>query len=282
MAHQFFPNFVTEEMFKNLLIVIVLDLEKPETIVESFVEWICFINTSLMTKFSDLEVGLRNEAQENFEKSIVRNKLIFANPNENEVLDPAVLMENMDMDSFLGLPLMIVANKSDALLNLSEADSNYVQFTLRSLAVKYGASLIFTSPKQNINLKTLYNYLAYIMLHNDTVLPKVDLLKAHEVFIPMGFDNQEHLDQEFAEFKNSSLKKKKAAANETAQVVEEVEEIVEPAEFFKNLKENKLIYFNPEKDGLGEQIQRRGTMNTRRSIFEQPKNRILEVIGGKK
>lgn len=270
-------------MFRNLLIVIVLDLERPETIVESFVEWICFINTSLMTKFSDLDVNIRNDAQTNFEKSIVRNKVIFANPSENETLDPQALMEAMDMDAFLGLPLMIIANKSDGLATLSEAASNYVQFTLRSLAVKYGASLIYTSPKTNINMKTLYSYLGYIMLHSDAGLPRVELTDITKLFLPMGFDTQENLDKEFADSKQFALKKNFAPSSDKGQVAEEVEEIVEPEEFFKNLKENKLIYYNPEKDGMMDGQARRNTaMGGRKSIFEQPRAKIMEVIERKK
>jgi hypothetical protein len=269
-------------MFKNLLIVIVVDLERSESIYPSFSEWLTFINATIIHKFSELEVSLSNEVKTHFEKSIVRHRVMFANPNENEVVDPAIYLESMNVDSFLGLPLLIVANKADALASLSEEDSHYVQHSLRRLAVKYGASLIYTSAKQNVNLKTLYNYLGYIMLHNDTVLPKVDISRPNEIFVPLGFDTIENLEQEFPDFNNYFLKKKRVLGSQANQAQEEAEEIVEPADFFKNLKDGKLMYYNPDKDNLGPDTARRTTVgNQRRSIFEQPRSRILEVIGGK-
>ena len=269
-------------MFKNLMVVIVIDLEKPETIVESFVEWICYINTSLMTKFSDLEPKIREEAQAHFERSIIRNKMIFSTLTDNELADPALLMENLDMDAFLGLPLMIIANKSDAVQSLSLQGYNYVQYTLRTLAVKYGASLIFTSSKQNGNLKNLYAYLSYIMLNNENVKLEADL-KPEKFFVPMSFDQQEDLEKEFSDSKNFSLKKKGFGSVDKSRQGDETEEIIEPLEFLKGFKEGKILYFNAEKDILGGDMSRKITMQiTKKSIFEQPKTKILEVIEKKK
>lgn len=269
-------------MFKNLLIAIVIDLEKPETIVESFVDWICFINTSLMTKFADLDPRIRDEARSNFERAIVQNKLLFSNTNENENLDAALIMENMNMDSFLGLPLMIIANKSDSVSTTNLQASNYIQYTLRSLAVKHGASLIFSSSKQPASLKTMNNYLSYIMLQNDLV--KLEpILRFESLFIPMGFDHQEDLDKEFADSKGFNLKKKGSSAPEKANANDEIEEIIEPMEFLKGLKENKILYYNPEKDNFNsEQPRKKTELNNRKSIFEKPTAKILEIIDKKK
>ena len=46
-------------MFKNLIISIVVDLDKPEMITENFVNWISFINNNLMSCVSDLDSDIR-------------------------------------------------------------------------------------------------------------------------------------------------------------------------------------------------------------------------------
>lgn len=61
-------------------------------------------------------------------------------------------------------------------------------YHLRKFCVKYGASLVYTSIKNNSNLNTLYEY----VLHRAYKMPlrfKAETINEEAIFIPFGSDN---------------------------------------------------------------------------------------------
>lgn len=52
-------QFFTSDMFKNLVIVICLDLNKPQNLVESFNEWIRFIKTTIHKYLEEIDPDSR-------------------------------------------------------------------------------------------------------------------------------------------------------------------------------------------------------------------------------
>jgi hypothetical protein len=60
-------EFFNEEMFKNLVVVIALDLERPHHLRESFEQWNRFINESIGSIISEIDVSKRKKILENFE-----------------------------------------------------------------------------------------------------------------------------------------------------------------------------------------------------------------------
>ncbi len=64
--YEFMKDFFTKEMFKNLLIVINLDLEKPETLESDCKDWMNFINSSIREVLERIDVVSRDRIFLNF------------------------------------------------------------------------------------------------------------------------------------------------------------------------------------------------------------------------
>lgn len=55
------------EMFKNLLVVICLDLNRPENLVKSFLEWYDYIFKTFKEYLGELDISSRNRIIGHFE-----------------------------------------------------------------------------------------------------------------------------------------------------------------------------------------------------------------------
>ena len=65
-----------------------------------------------------------------------------------------------DIFSF-GIPFLIIGNKSDSLVKIKDEKAlDYIQFTLRNFALKYGASVMFTSTSSGTNVNCLVDFLS--------------------------------------------------------------------------------------------------------------------------
>ena len=86
-----------------------------------------------------------------------------------------------------------MAHKSD-FIELNEKNRNWeqkfeaIQYFLRTFAINYGASLIFTSCKSQNNLVLLYEFILH-KLYNFPLLHKADPNNRENIFIPVGSDD---------------------------------------------------------------------------------------------
>lgn len=65
---------------------------------------------------------------------------------------------------------MIVANKCDLLVDSNDDKKiNYILYTLRSLALKYSASLILASGKYSKTLQNVTDFISYTTMDIDEV-----------------------------------------------------------------------------------------------------------------
>lgn len=226
-----FKQFLNEEVMKNLMIMLVLDLDRPESLTENFVSWISFINENLMSYIANLDVKVRGNLKSRFEYNIQRNRLIISPETDPTKTD-------FEPELTFGIPLMIVGNKSDALDSFNNIEAiETVQYTLRSLAMRYGASVIYTSPKMNSNVQTLTDYLAATMLgKNETSL--TPNLSSELLFIPSSFDQDKAaLDETFKETGNYVFEKKTERPKEERPDEEETVKSVQ--EFLADLRDHK-------------------------------------------
>ena len=268
-------------MIKNLSLMIVVDLEHPEGIRESFFNWISFINSTLMNYISDLDPDLRNALRARFEKVFARNKLIYSATAENETNEVNMAEEAMDFDFSLNVPILIVGNKSDMLDNLEPKAIDSIQYILRSFAVKYGASVMYASSKSNSNLDTLANYLSYTLLDDDKIKLRVDVSN-DKLFIPLGFDHAEDLENDFPESRNFTfMKKRENKANKPPDKNDtDADDIIDPDEFLKGLKDGKGFYMQPSRSQPITNPTPRGSGQppVRESIFKKPTDRIIQIL----
>merc|ERR1719410_3206793 len=94
----------------------------------------------------------------------------------------------------LGLDLIVVVNKTDYMVDL-EKDYDYkdehfdfIQQAVRKFCLQYGASLFYTSVKEDKNCDLLYKYLVHRIYHFPFKTPAL-VVEKDAVFIPAGWDS---------------------------------------------------------------------------------------------
>ncbi|KAG1462702.1 hypothetical protein G6F56_005455 [Rhizopus delemar] len=100
----------------------------------------------------------------------------------------------------VGLPVIIVCSKSDAMNTLEQTHDykedqfDYIQQTLRSICMKYGAALFYTSSYQPYTYHHLREYILHRLLSNQNgkTYPfhaKAQVVERDTVFVPSGWDS---------------------------------------------------------------------------------------------
>ena len=183
--------------------LIVVDLSNRTEIMNSLKMWTKFIYenfSKLLLKFdyekqTKLKTALENvfklyeEPQFDEEGKLKKEEL---NEEQRNLKLEAPLKEGV-LKSNCGVPIIFIVNKTDA---LSEADDKYLidqqsEFILkhvRELAIEFGASIIYTSGKMNINIELLYQYIGH-RLFDFPLIKKPNLIEKDSYFIPAGFDS---------------------------------------------------------------------------------------------
>eukprot|EP00088_Acartia_fossae_P008150 TRINITY_DN1386_c0_g1_i1.p1 TRINITY_DN1386_c0_g1~~TRINITY_DN1386_c0_g1_i1.p1 ORF type:complete len:527 (-),score=120.22 TRINITY_DN1386_c0_g1_i1:948-2528(-) len=98
----------------------------------------------------------------------------------------------------LGLDLIVVVTKTDYMTEL-EKDYDYkdehfdfIQQAVRKFCLQYGASLFYTSVKEDKNCDLLYKYLVHRIYHFPFKTPAL-VVEKDAVFIPAGWDNDKKI-----------------------------------------------------------------------------------------
>ena len=86
-----------------------------------------------------------------------------------------------------GVPLGIIVNKADIPFAKFEEKTEFILKHIRKMAINYGATVVYTSSKNNNNITVLYDYLLYILLDYD-LSHKSNLNDKNSYFIPSGYD----------------------------------------------------------------------------------------------
>ena len=92
-----------------------------------------------------------------------------------------------------GVPLVFIINKSDVVTESSEKkkfeeNSEFILHHIRSLAIEYGATIIYSSCKKNININIIYDYICHI-LFNFELFHKPNITDNDGYYLPAGYDN---------------------------------------------------------------------------------------------
>jgi len=103
----------------------------------------------------------------------------------------------------LGIPIVVVCCKSDMTEMLSkeyafkESHFDYIHQYLRRICLSYGASLIYTSGKKNVNCDVLLSYLRH-KLYGFEFVHKFDVTEKETVFVPSGADSMARIQLDFS------------------------------------------------------------------------------------
>lgn len=138
-----------------------------------------------VTEYMKLYEEPQFDEEGNFKKEIISNETL--NLKLQLSLKEGVLKTN------LGIPLVIVVNKSEIVSQTGERkrfdeDSEFILKHIRNFALPYGATIIYTSSKQNINLSVLYEYILHRIYKFD-FRHKPNTMDKDSYFIPAGYDS---------------------------------------------------------------------------------------------
>ena len=87
----------------------------------------------------------------------------------------------------------MICNKVDLLIHGEKAkflaeNMDFIQQAIRSYALQYGATVIFTSTLANKNLNTFYQYVLHRIYKFEFPHP-ANIIDKDNLFIPSGFDS---------------------------------------------------------------------------------------------
>jgi len=204
-----FTSLIKSEQILKSICIIVLDLSRPWSLKESLKKWLNYIDDTFSPILANFEKEKQLEAKEKI-KNIIKlfeepqfnenNQYIKKNLTEEEK-NSKLLMPLKDgvLEINLGIPIVIVVNKSDVISQpgekkFYEENSDFILKHLRQTAIPYGASIIYASGKENINLSLLYDYICHLLFNFDLV-HKSNVIDRDSFFIPSGLDSNQTLKE---------------------------------------------------------------------------------------
>ena len=141
-----------------------------------------------------------------------------------------------------GVPIVFVINKSDTEVEYVEKkdleeNSEFILSHIRRLALEYGATIIYTSGKTNINLTVLYDYICHV-LFNFELAHKPNFIEKEAYFIPAGYDDLKTLNsnEEIKKYLNEPYEKRIKHEIKETQIIEEDIQCEDTNTFFEDLK----------------------------------------------
>lgn len=243
------------------MILLVLDLNKPEDIAKSFADWATYINKSIIpiiNEAKDIDSSLSDHLEQNMQRFLKRNAMII---QKKALMDeynggplPMITGDNVDMEDVinsiefrLGIPFVIVGNKYDRLNQRNNSLMlEHVQYSMRKMALKYGATLMLGSGLKQTSVEDLVSYLSIVLLEKEVNAEfGVSVrLEDENLFIPFGFDSEDLIEdllgreevKEYTFTKSAALDIKLDFKRNKTMAKKMEKEIISVREFLKNCK----------------------------------------------
>lgn len=208
---------------KNLhksAVVIALDYSKPWLLEESLTRWLRVVadhvkNLQMLPSKMDL---LKAKTQQRFQaykepEAGAKKKAMSislhgpeatetpADASDEGTAELPILGEGV-LDINLGIPIVVVCCKVDSMatlvrsFGLKDGHFDYIQQHLRRLCLTYGASLVYTSYRNDVNCDVLLEYLEHLLYGFDFV-HQPQLQERDMIFVPIGWDSPEKVTLDF-------------------------------------------------------------------------------------
>ncbi|ESO03306.1 hypothetical protein HELRODRAFT_185640 [Helobdella robusta] len=195
---------LTEQSFEHCTVLLVASLEKPWDIMDVLQRWGEVLTTHVQRL--KLDPNYRKERQD----ALYRHFQEYQEPEEGQPapsqsrrgqsvsdISDVILLPLGDniLTENLGLPIVVVLTKSDAMTELEKNNDyqlehwDFIQQHVRKFCLKFGASLFYTSSKENKNISLLFKYLNHL-IYNFPFNEPACVVEKDSVFIPAGWDSE--------------------------------------------------------------------------------------------
>jgi len=259
-----------EDTIENMIVCICIDMTEPWNALNTLSEWMNIVNERITKVLADMPLYKQDKLREKLAKHIktyeqpqfdeegklIVKKVNQENPDEEQIdlpLPQGVLTVNY------GVPIMILGTKSDG-LEIIEKEKNgeykldFLQYSLRNFGLTYGATLLYMSLKQNINLDIFYDYLLH-RFYGFGLRYKAEVVHKDSVFIPAGYDKPKIINETFPNIKSTDIFEEIIAqpAGKKNLIKEEIG-VEDTQAFLLNLKTKILA--PPDKEAANAPIKR--------------------------
>lgn len=247
-SHESLLRFaVKPEELASTMVVIMADLKEPWEINKSFKTWLDITEKAVLAALDDspdtdieekLKTGLTKfvqsytePAEETAGGSPTSKRGPTAAIDTDEVLLPlgeGVLLKN------LGIPIVLVCNKADAInrfeneCEYQDSDFDFIQQSLRQVALSYGATLVYTAPRgeeAHSGAAVLREYIAH-RLFDGSFQARAEVLEKDAVFVPSGWDSKEKISVLYDSSKDGEYEEIIAPPDEVVKKQRDAEELV--------------------------------------------------------
>eukprot|EP01135_Chromosphaera_perkinsii_P005648 Nk52_evm19s356 gene=Nk52_evmTU19s356 len=211
------PFAIDAKTFRDSCVVLVCDLSAPWAVMESLSKWMgVFEDHILECKLPRPEAEEAKQNLEDYVKEYNENSSTgYTGPSgrstqEDGVETAIVPLAEGVLERNLGIPIIVACTKSDSLTHMekdgeiNEEQMDFIQFSLRKFCMKYGAALVYTSVKENKNIKLLKSYI-FSRLYSFPVKEKGSFIERNLTFIPSGWEIPSKLDILSSSFRNIDL-----------------------------------------------------------------------------
>ncbi|XP_041763653.1 cytoplasmic dynein 1 light intermediate chain 1-like isoform X2 [Anopheles merus] len=188
---------LNECTFPHTLILLTLSIAAPWTWMDQLQYWMKVLDNHIGGLVIDAE--LKHQCKARLMAKWQRYSDPASDPHRISpckwINEPVPLpLEDAVLTSNFGMEVMVVVTRSDQMatlrreLNYREDHFDFMQQAIRRACLQYGASLAYTSAKNNINCDLLFQYLK----HRIYGLPfgtSASVVEKDAVFIPAGWDS---------------------------------------------------------------------------------------------
>lgn len=134
------------------------------------------------------------------------------------------------LNTNIGIPIILSITKSDIVNKIEEKkdfeeNSDFILKHLRQIAIQYGATIIYNSIQNNINISLLYDYICNVLFNFD-LIHKPNLVDKDSYFIPSGYDSLDNLRLSDSSTKYINMLYEDRFVNEKSKPIQEEDEIV--------------------------------------------------------
>lgn len=174
------------------------------------------------------------------------------------------------LNTNIGIPIILSITKSDIVNKIEEKkdfeeNSDFILKHLRQIAIQYGATIIYNSIQNNVNISLLYDYICNVLFNFD-LIHKPNLVDKEAYFIPSGYDSLDNLRLSDSSTKYINMLYEDRFVNEKSKPIQEEDEIVcEDTNTF-------LGKLQSEKD---KSLSHRDNMNKRKNPSEINNNNFM-------
>ena len=312
--YAFSQELMTKEMLQNLILILVADLETPETIEESLNSWFEYVSANVLPTYQSLDPAQLKELNQSYQTIIKKIKEIGrTNPEAAKKTETVEIIEEQNEEDHeeepgnekeeapkvkaetgtvtaesIQIPIFIIGTKSERLEELSNNSlKEFTEYTLLKMAKKFNSTLFTISAFKDWNLDLLAQFILYSIFDK---VPEnqnniVESTEIRSMFVRPESINMEEITKKYQQNIQYKFPKKKKEGDQN-QVVEVTHEIRNINEFLGDVKngifnygeESEASVFVNANSALGGYQTGQTGQTTGHGLFTKPTDRIRKML----